>query len=171
MSRRAVVAAAAVALFALSPLVNRTASAQDTLLDQAEASMLFVTSNAAPVDAPAADGPQIPYNILHGRPEMRGSKALMPLYASAVVLQLLDVHSTLAAFKNGAHEGNPLMSGVTSNRPAFVAVKAGIAAGTILAVRSLAKHNKVAAIAALIGINAGYGFVVSHNYKVAQSLQ
>jgi hypothetical protein len=96
---------------------------------------------------------------------------MMPLYASVAALQALDVHSTLSAFRNGAHEGNPVMSAVTSTTPGFMAVKAGIAAGTILAVRNLAKHNKVAAIAALIGINAGYGFVVSHNYKLAQSLQ
>jgi hypothetical protein len=170
MSRRVVVAAAVV-LFAMSPWFNRTASAQDTLLDQAEASMLFVTSNVVPADAPAVDAPQIPYNILHGRPESRGSKALMPLYASAAMLQILDVHSTLSAMRNGAHEGNPLMTPVTSQTPAFVAVKAGIAASTIFAVRSLAKRNKAAAVAALIGINVGYGFVVSHNYRLAQSLQ
>jgi hypothetical protein len=116
--------------------------------------------------------PRIPFNVIHGRPEARGaSKVLMPLYASVAVLQALDVHSTLTAMHYGAHEGNPLMSGVTSTKPGFMAVKAGIAASTIVAVRSIAKRNKVAAIVTLIGINAGYGYVVSHNYKLAQSLQ
>jgi hypothetical protein len=173
MSRRIFVVAAAAVVFAMSPWFNRTASAQDTLLDQAEATMLFVSSNPAPADAPAlADAPQIPYKILHGRPEVKGAnKALFPLYASVAALQILDVHSTLTAMHFGAHEGNPLMSGVTSTTPGFLAVKAGIAAATIMAAKSIAKRNKVAAIVTLIGINSAYGFVVSHNYKLAQSLQ
>jgi hypothetical protein len=170
MSRR-IFAVAAILLFLVSPWFSRVARAQDTLLDQAEASMLFVTSNGTAVDVPFADGPKIPDSILYGRPESRASKALLPLYASTAVLQLLDMHSTLTAMKHGAVEGNPLMAGVTSQGPAFLAVKAGIAASTIFAVRGLAKRNKLAAIVTLIGINSAYGFVISHNYKLAQSLR
>src|ERR1700730_1540694 len=122
MSRRLLVVAAIV-VFLVSPWFNRVASAQDTLLDQAEASMLFVTSNVTAGDAPVADGPQISYNILHGRPEARAAQTLLPLYASTAVLQLLDMHSTMTAMKHGAVEGNPLMAGVTSQKPALLVVE------------------------------------------------
>ncbi len=96
-----------------------------------------------------------------------GSAALLTsLYASTMALQALDVHSTLSAFRAGAIEANPLMQGVTKNRAAFMAVKAGVAASTVLAARQLAKRNKVAAVVTLVTINSAYAFVITHNYKI-----
>jgi hypothetical protein len=92
---------------------------------------------------------------------------LNSLYASTAITQALDVHSTLAAFKRGGVEGNPIMGGVASNHAALFATKAAVAVGTILAARQIAKHNKVAAIAALVGINSAYAMIISHNYSVA----
>jgi hypothetical protein len=101
-----------------------------------------------------------------------GPSALMTsLYASTAVMQALDVHSTLTAFGAGAVEANPLMEGVTRNRAAFMAVKVGVAASTILAARQLSKRNKVAAVVTLVAINSAYAMVVQHNYKVARSLR
>jgi hypothetical protein len=96
---------------------------------------------------------------------------LLPLYVSTAVFQALDVHSTFAVLSHGGAEVNPMLSGLVSNRPAFIAVKAGIAAGTIYAASRIARHNKVAAIAALIGLNSMYAMVVSHNYQVAHSIR
>jgi hypothetical protein len=83
-------------------------------------------------------------------------------------MQMLDVHSTLSAFRAGAVEANPLMEGVTRNRAAFFAVKAAVATSTVLAARQLSKRNKVAAIVTLVAINSAYAMVVNHNYQVAR---
>jgi hypothetical protein len=85
-------------------------------------------------------------------------------------MQALDVHSTLSAFRAGAVEGNPLMAGVTRNRAAFMAVKAGVAVSTVLAARQLARRNKVAAVVTLVAINSAYAFVVNHNYKISRGI-
>jgi hypothetical protein len=100
----------------------------------------------------------------------RQSPALRSLYATTAVLQALDIHSTMLALDRGAIEANPLMAGVTKNRAAFIATKAAVATGTILAARRLSKRNKVAAIVTLVAINTAYGFIVQHNYKVARGL-
>ena len=98
------------------------------------------------------------------------SMLLNSLYASTIAMQALDVHSTLSAFRAGAVEGNPMMAGVTKNRAAFMAVKAGVAASTVLAARQLAKRNRVAAVVTLVAINSAYAFVVNHNYKIARGI-
>jgi hypothetical protein len=99
------------------------------------------------------------------------SKLMTSLYASTVMMQALDVHSSLSAFRSGATEANPLMQGVTRNQAMFMAVKAGVAASTILAAKQLSKRNKAAAVATLVAINSAYALVVGHNYRVAQSMK
>ena len=99
------------------------------------------------------------------------STLMMSLYGSTAVMQALDVHSTLSAFRAGATEANPLMQGVTKNRAMFMAVKAGVAVSTIFAAKQLSKRNKVAAIATLIAINSASAMVVNHNYKVARGVK
>ena len=98
----------------------------------------------------------------------RGSAILTSLYAATAVMQALDVHSTMKALDAGAVEANPLMSGVTKNRGAFMATKAAVAAGTVFAVQRIAKRNKVAAILTGIAINSAYAMVVRHNYRIAR---
>lgn len=99
----------------------------------------------------------------------RSSSLLAGLYASTAVMQALDVHSTLSALGTGAVEGNPLMAGVTRNKGAFIAMKAGVAVSAIFAAKGVAKHNKVAAIATLVAINSAYALVARHNYQVARA--
>jgi hypothetical protein len=96
---------------------------------------------------------------------------LLPLYASTVLLQALDVHSTLQVLGHGGGEGNPLMQGMVSNKGVFVAAKAGVAAASIYAASRIAKRSKVGAIVTLVGLNSAYAFVVSHNYKLANELR
>jgi hypothetical protein len=108
------------------------------------------------------------------RPSMPGlgGRALMgSLYASTAVMQALDIHSTLKGLDRGAVESNPLMAGLTSNKAAFIATKVGVAAGTILAARHVAKRNKVAAALTLVALNSAYAVVVSRNYKIAGGLR
>jgi hypothetical protein len=103
--------------------------------------------------------------------EKRTSGLMMSLYASTAAVQALDVHSTLSALNRGAVEKNPFMKGIAGNTGAFIAMKAGIAAGTIFATHQAAKRNKVAAIITTFAINSAYLFVISHNYRVARGSQ
>jgi hypothetical protein len=130
--------------------------------------------------APQPVGPNLALTILAAPPaqvqfrpaltEPKPSKLLKSLYVTTAAMQALDVHSTFAALNRGGGEANPLMNGLTKNRVAFGAVKAGVAASSIYAAHRLGKHNKVAAIVLLIGINSAYAAVVSHNYRVANQL-
>ena len=57
---------------------------------------------------------------------------LPALYVAQGALQAMDMHSTMQAISRGAHEANPMMQGVVNNKGAMLAVKAGVAASTIL---------------------------------------
>ena len=100
-------------------------------------------------------------------PQKRIDPMMSSLYVSTALMQGLDIHSTMKALNSGAIEANPLMKGVTGNKAAFIAMKAGIAAGTIFAAHKASKKNRVAAIVSLVAINSVYAMVVNQNYKVA----
>jgi hypothetical protein len=104
-------------------------------------------------------------------PRPRGSALLNSMYASSALLHALDVHSTMLALDRGGIEANPLMAGITKNKAAFIATKAAVATGTILAARNLSRRNKVAAVLTLAAINTAYAMIVQHNYKVARQLK
>jgi uncharacterized protein DUF5658 len=169
MSRRLVVTAALV-IASLAPWNVRAAFAQEVSNDVDATTAVLVAATPSLVRA-AVDVQPAPLTRPSFRQPQIGQRSfvLPSLYASTAILQALDVHSTLTGLNRGAMEANPLLSGIGSHRGAFVAAKAGVAAGTILAARAMAKHNKMAAIATLVGINAAYAAVVSHNYKVARA--
>ena len=157
----------AVALIGLMPGFVTSANAQErpdfVSLDLTSA---LLNNTAAPAVRLTDTDPE-PVNPF--RPRRAGSSALLTsLYASTAVMQALDMHSTLQAFKAGAVEGNPLMAGIANNRGAFLATKAAVAASTIFAARKMAKRNKVAAVVTMVAINSAYAMIVNHNYKLAR---
>ena len=161
MSRRLSISFALVVL-GFAPWTARDARAQErpTPLNLSAA----VVENA--VAAPAVAVPeQFAYPI--APPQKRIDPMMSSLYASTALMQGLDVHSTLKALDAGAVEGNPLMTGVTKNKAAFIAMKAGLAAGTIFAAHKASKKNRAAAIISLGALNSVYARVVNHNDKVA----
>ncbi len=171
---RLLVATLAIAAVSLLPDV---ASAQEARPDDAVVQRLDVELDLAPahvtVVGPAGslDAAQLP---LLARPSPverqsnRSSALLFSLYASTAAVQALDVHSTMTALNQGAVESNPLMEGVVRNKTAFIAMKAGVAAATILATRHMARRNRIAAIATVVAINSAYAMVMRHNYRVAR---
>jgi hypothetical protein len=137
-----------------------------------------VPSNAEPQVVPAST--QLPSSAqvsspLRDRiaPRSSGpaSGAMWALYTATIAMQALDYHSTMSGLRGGAVEANPLMTNVTKNRTAFLAVKAAVATGTILAARSIAKRSKLAAVVMLVAVNSAYAYVAMHNYKIAGSLR
>ena len=174
MSRRFIVALALV--FGMTPGLVGRASAQTSTSSFNIALSGTLASTALPGVLKAEDlqlpaqQPRLQLAQDFSRPS--DSRALFTsLYVSTAALQALDVVSTVRALNAGAVEGNPMMSPLTRNKAAFIAVKAGVAASTILAARSMAKRNKVAAIVTLAAINSAYAMVVSHNFRIANGIQ
>jgi hypothetical protein len=98
----------------------------------------------------------------------RRPAALMPLYASFVTLQVLDLHSTTYALERGAVEANPAMKGFVDNTAAMTALKAAGTAGVIFVSEKLRTKNKAAALGLMIGTNVAMTWVVQHNYRMAR---
>jgi hypothetical protein len=123
--------------------------------------LLFPTAgsgNSADIDFPA-NAPDFS--------RLRRPSLLPALYATNIVLQALDAHSTVTALDRGAREANPLMTGVVEHRGALLAVKVGAAAGTIYFAEKLWRRNRVAAIAVMAAVNGVSAVIVAHNYRVA----
>jgi hypothetical protein len=92
------------------------------------------------------------------------SASLRALFVSYSAVQALDMTSTIKARNNGAIEANPVMQGSYAKG---MAVKAALGAATMVAVRSLEKKNKKAAIITMIAANLATAAVVAHNMQVA----
>jgi hypothetical protein len=164
MSRRVVVALS----FVVAGLVGVSpAAAQERM--QLDLSTALSASTVVPPVVLSAE--QLPVRFDNGFRRPGPSPLMASLYASTAVMQALDVHSTMRALDRGAVEANPLMSGATRNKAAFIALKAGVALSTVMAARNMSKRNKVAAVLTLVAVNSAYAMIVNHNYKVARGLQ
>ena len=120
----------------------------------------------AAVPVPTYKGPTIPSPKSLSRPTV-----LPALYVAQGALQAMDMHSTLQATSRGAHEAKPVMQGVANNNGAMLAVKAGVAASTILMSECLwKKGNRTGAIVSMVIANSVTAIVVAHNYRLANQL-
>lgn len=175
MSRRLFVVVATI-VWSFSSLGAADARAQDRSLSRQDTRLLFMPSDATvPVLTPALT-PVFDEAPVAAAPERAvfdrsRTKRLLPFYASTALLQALDVHSTIQVLNRGGGEGNPVLRGIVSNRPAFIAVKAAVAASTIYAASRIAKRSKVGAVVALVALNTVYAMVASHNYKLAHQMR
>jgi hypothetical protein len=175
MAHRKVITAALIAGALLA--WTRSASAQSFLNNGSEPRLSFPVTFLAPAPAEASAQPPVVASIsspAEFRPAPKSSMlagSLVGLYATTATLQMLDVRSTYAVLARGGAEGNPVMSRVVQNKPAFVAVKAALAAGTIIAARQMAKRSRLAAVVTLVALNSAYATVVAHNFSVARRLQ
>jgi hypothetical protein len=101
-------------------------------------------------------------------PDTKRPAALVPLYASFVALQALDLHSTSYALNRGAVEANPLMKGIATNEVGLVALKAAGTAGVIFASERMRARNKTAAVIFMVAANSAMAWVVQHNYRTVR---
>src|SRR5262245_45226639 len=92
--------------------------------------------------------------------------ALIPLYASFIALQVLDLHSTAYALDRGAVEANPAIQGFVDNRFAMSALKAAGTAGVIYVSEKPRTKNKAASVGLMIATNVAMTWVVQHNYRM-----
>ncbi len=98
--------------------------------------------------------------------------AVLPaLYASYAALQVYDVYSTKQALDRDAREANPLMRDIVGNTNSFLAVKAAMTVGTIVAAERLWKTNRIAAIAVMVASNGVAAIVAARNARALHQLR
>ena len=118
---------------------------------------------ADPADPPAAPPPVV-LTMHNQRPA-----ALPVLYAGFTVLNVFDTYSTLHAINQGAREASPLLAGVASDKPVFIAVKAAVTAAPIIAAEALWRdHHHLGAVMAMVAANGFMTWVAVHNASVIQ---
>ena len=101
--------------------------------------------------------------------EPQRPRPLMPLYASLVALEGLDIHSTRKAIASGrGREANPAMSPMVRNSAAFLAVKLGATAGVIWASEKMWKKNRKASVLFATAVNVAMAAIVANNYRVSR---
>ena len=100
-------------------------------------------------------------------PSVRRPALLPGLYLGSASLQAFDAYSTLSVLKAGGREQNPLMKAVVKSPAAFVAVKVGITAASVLAAERLWKsNNRVGAVLLMAVSNGMMACVAAHNASV-----
>jgi Domain of unknown function (DUF5658) len=168
--RVALGASLGVVLLALSA---RHASAQDVLIAPIPlvSNPLATTAITAPdplITLPSIDFFNGPDGAGVATPSSKRPAALIPLYASFASLQVFDVTSTLQAIDRGAYEANPVVAPFVKSPPALAAMKAGSTVAVIYLTERLRKRHRIAAVLLMVGLNAGYVGVVTHNYSVSR---
>ena len=115
--------------------------------------------------------PQVDFRTaVEGRLHRPG--ALPAMYAASVALQGYDAYSTLTALKAGAVEANPMMKTITKSPAAFIALKAGTAALSIMAAENMWKSgHKAAAIGVMIASNVAMSYVAANNARILGQLK
>ena len=98
--------------------------------------------------------------------------ALPAMYATSLALQGYDAYSTLTALKAGGVEANPMMKTITKSPAAFIALKAGTAALSIMAAENMWKSgHKAAAIGVMVASNVAMSFVAANNARVLSQIK
>jgi hypothetical protein len=98
--------------------------------------------------------------------EPRRPALLIPLYATFVVLQGMDAHSTLDAVRSGtAVERNPMLQPFADNPGAVIAIKTATTAATIFLAEKLWRRHPVRAVVMLAAVNVAYAAIVAANYR------
>jgi hydrogenase/urease accessory protein HupE len=98
------------------------------------------------------------------------SAAFLITYGTTYVVHAHEAWTTADALEAGARETNPLLAPFTS-RPAMVAVGLARATAINVAVRSIGKRHKVAAIMIGAALNFGYLSLAEHNRGVAADMR
>lgn len=105
------------------------------------------------------------------RSSTRPSLVMQSLYATTILMQGLDAHSTFRAIDAGARQTNPLVAPLAGYRPAFIAFKGVVAVALIHKARDLSRRHKWVSVLTLTGINSASAVLIAQNYHVAGRMQ
>ena len=102
----------------------------------------------------------------------RRPRGLPALYAGSAFLQGYDAYSTLTVLKHGGVEANPVMKGVTQYPAAFIGLKAGVTAMSIMAAERMWKNNnRLGAVLTMAAMNSMMALVAVHNAHVLAAVR
>jgi len=102
----------------------------------------------------------------------RRPRGLPALYAGSALLQGYDAYSTLTVLKHGGVEANPVMRGVTTHPAAFIGLKAGVTAMSIMAAERMWKNNnRLGAVLTMAAMNSMMALVAAHNAHVLAAVR
>src|SRR5262245_31102993 len=93
--------------------------------------------------------------------------ALMITFGTTYLTQMYDAYTTVKAIRAGARELNPILTPFSDRPGAIVAIGLARATAINFGVRSIARRNRVGAIAVAAAINTAYLCVGVHNNSVA----
>ena len=96
---------------------------------------------------------------------------LRGIYVGTFAVHAYEAHTTLDVLAHGGKEIDPLMRPFASHPTASVMVNLARAAAIDLAVHSIARRHKIAAIAVGLAINSGYIAIAEHNRRVANAMR
>lgn len=133
----------------------------------------LAVSTAQAVDQSVLETPRLatPTRLTFGLPaKPHVSFVMQSLYATTALVQGLDAQSTFKALNAGAVEANSIVRPFAANRPAFIALKAGMAAAFIYAGHDLSTRHKIGAIVALGLVNSVYTAIAIHNYRIVHAM-
>lgn len=148
-------------------VVAAPALAADT---DVKATALDVTAvTAAPTPETQVPAPDFSSSV---EARFRRPAALPSLYIASASLQGYDAYSTLTALKRGGIEANPLMKNVVRHPAAFVALKATVAATSIMAAERMWKNgNRLGAVGVMVASNVAMGIVAANNARVLATMK
>jgi hypothetical protein len=136
-------------------------AADAAVTEPVPASVLVATSETTAHIAPLLQSP----TEAHG--EQQRPVSLLPMYIGFAALQSYDMYSTLTALRAGAHEANPVASGLVSTPAAFAAAKiGGTAAAFYVSEHLWRNHHRGAAVAVMVGSNVAMSLVSANNARV-----
>jgi len=161
MQRTLATPAMVVAASVIAILIPRFAAAQDNapIATSAKAAIANVTFDTpTPADRTDANATRFEYH--------RVSPTMQSLYVMTALTQALDAQSTFRALNAGAVESNSLVKPFAANRPAFIALKAGMTTAFVYAGHNLSKRHKIGAVIALGLVNSLYTAIAMNNYHV-----
>jgi hypothetical protein len=148
---------ALIAIFGLSFSTTVFAGENETSLEKAQ--RLDAAQRTAPVTS----------SLSAYTPTVKRPAALPALYVTLGAMQAMDIYSTSAALKAGAHEANPTAAPFVGNSGSMIGLKVATMAGTIFFAERMRKSNKVGAIVMMVAINGATAAVAMHNMQNAKA--
>jgi hypothetical protein len=141
-------------------------TAAPAFADEQTASAPAITTVTALAATTAADAEAARFVRRYQRSSQR-PMVLPALYGMSAALQGFDAYSTLSVLKHGGMEANPVMKGITKSPIAFIGLKAGVTAMSIVAAERMWKNNnRVGAIVTMVVTNGLMSAVAANNAKV-----
>lgn len=154
----------------ISSLVGVMLSATSAFAAEGDGQTLATAVAAVTSAVPSVDAAAITFAPRY-QPARR-PMVLPALYVGTAALQAYDAYSTMAVLKHGGIEANPVMKNVVKSPVAFVALKAGVAAASIMAAEKMWKNNnRVGAIVTMVATNGFMAYVAAHNAGVLNKVR